>query len=120
MGYDPNELEEQAEEMSNRQLSGEIVGIEETDAETAYDGHNVGENRDVIVLEIELEGTTEEEPDTFKETYSLPKGASSWNNPDFQLGQYRDRYGKLPEEGDVVDITTNEDGYYRVDTGKED
>jgi len=124
MGYNPDDLEQEAEQAEQITAKGEITDIEETTASEAYDGNEVGDDREVlaVTVEPELDGDDDETSDvgSFDMIFSLPKGAASWNNPAFKLGKFKRRYGQLPREGMEIDLTTNENGFYRIDLSEAD
>ena len=108
-------LDEQARAVKEgRTWQGRIVSIVDSTAGEIFagaDGKKPVKNpeRDVIVIAVQLD-----DGEKFQTTFSLPASPKAWYNDKFKLGQYRKRYGKLPQVGDAVTVYIDGDGFYRI------
>lgn len=115
-GYDPSELNEEAEEAEPPAKEAVITDITETVAGEVY-GEDVDFDYDPtrVMIEVTAE-TTDEEAQEISETLALPESDKSWYNPNFKLGQFKNRYGSVPEEGMEIETTIDEDsGFLEFD-----
>ncbi|WP_292484759.1 hypothetical protein [Methanohalobium sp.] len=114
--YNPDALEEQAEESSPIEGTAEITNIEPSTVGKEYSGSSnmPGESqnlaidnpeRNCIVVEVEVEDLEQPISDIFPE----PKSEQSWSNPNFKLGQFRSYYGSVPREGMEIEYQTNQE-----------
>lgn len=113
MTYDPDELESQAEEVSSGDFdqTATIDSIETDVAESVFGDDVQGDpTQEMLIVTCDSDAGTE-----IQEIFSTPKGPLSWRNPNFKLGQFREKYGQVPEEGMEVEITVDENGFLAID-----
>lgn len=113
MTYNKAELEEQLSAVEDFEGSGEITEIEEKTAGELF-GDKAKSDKDREMIRLTVQTTVADEVEEFTETFSLPKGNFSWANEDFKLRRFREEYGELPEEGMIVKVKLNSDGYPRI------
>jgi len=108
MPYDPNDLNESAEssETEDPTETVEITSITETTAGAVYPDHVDVDDPTKPMIRVEAK-TSDGVP--VEETFALPQSDLAWHNPNFQLGQFRDTYGKVPEEGMEVEVAMDEE-----------
>lgn len=112
--YDPQALNEQEQNAEQNAGNAEITDITVTTAGDVY-GDDVSfdydENREMIIVTAE-----NDEDQEIEETFALPESERSWFNPNFQLGNFKERYGSVPTEGQEVDLAVDDEtGYLEVD-----
>jgi hypothetical protein len=116
MPYNPDEMEQAAEQREEETFDARITEIEETTAGDVYDGE--AEEPDREVIQCTVVASTDTEDMEFTDTFSMPKGPQSWHNPNFKLGKFQDHYGELPREDTQVEAEYNDDGFLRVKVGE--
>lgn len=106
-GYDPDALNEASENADEPDNQAEIQEIEETTAGNVYpDSVELDDpTKKMIRVVAETEDGT-----PVSEAFSLPTSDAAWYNPTFKLGQFKERYGTVPEVGMTVDVEMNDDG----------
>lgn len=111
--YDPDELNDEAEGNVDIDYTGVISDIDQTTAADIFgeDAHNP--DREVIEVLVDTEAG-----DDFTQVFSLPNPdnpARSWSNPNFKLGQFRSKYGSVPEQGMEVNLTVDDSGFLAIE-----
>ena len=91
-----------------------IRSIEESTAGEVFSGKDGDKpvknpDREVLVCSVEMD-----DGETFTQTFSQPTGKRSWQNENFKLGAFRNRYGSVPYEGMKVMVIVDTDGFYRI------
>lgn len=112
--YDPSELNDEAESAEPPAKEAVITDVTATTAGEVYGGDtDFSYDPDRPMIEVTAEVESGEE---ISEVMGLPESESSWFNPNFKLGQYKNRYGSVPHEGQEVETTINEDtGFLEID-----
>lgn len=111
-GYDPEALNNQAENAEPPEGKATIIDVNETVASEVYG--NADFDYDPTRLMIEVVADTGDNEIT--ETFGLPEGEESWFNPNFKLGNFRERYGSVPQEGMEVETEVDdESGFVGID-----
>lgn len=105
-GYNPDALNEEAENAEVPEGMATIIEINETVASEVY-GDDVDFDYDPTRKMIEVVADTGD--DEITETFALPESEKSWFNPRFKLGQFRETYGQVPEEGMEVSTEMDEE-----------
>lgn len=112
MGYDPSELNEQAESAEAPDGEATITEVVETTAGSVYENTNL-DNPDKGMIEVTAETADGQE---VTEVFGLPESESSWYNPNFKLGRFKERYGSVPAEDMTVEVSVDEDsGFLSID-----
>lgn len=113
-GYNPDDLNAQEESAEEPNGEAEITDISETVASEVY-GDNVDFDYDPTRVMIEVTALTTDGQEV-EDTFALPDGEMSWYNPNFKLGNFKDKYGSVPQEGQTVNVTVDEDtGFIGID-----
>lgn len=112
MPYEPDAMEQQAEQADEHTFSGEISEIEESTTGEVYGDEARNSDREVIIVSVTVETTTDTME--FSDTFSLPAGPQSWHNPNYKLGKFHEKYGELPRADMEVEVGYNDDGYLRI------
>lgn len=108
MGYNPDELNESAENPPETPDSATIDEVRETTAGSVFPESVDLDDPTKPMIEVVAE-TDDESSVPITDSFSLPQSDTAWNNPNFKLGQFREQYGKVPEEGMTVQVQMNEE-----------
>jgi len=114
MPYNPNELNQQAEDTDPSQFDGieaTIVSIEEKTASDIF-GEKTYSDPDKEMIEVTAEAPGDNQ---VKEVFALPVDDMSWVNPTFKLNRYKKKYNKMPEVDDTVTLTVNDSGFLAIE-----
>lgn len=111
MPYDPDELNESAENPPETPDSATITEVRETTAGAVFPETVDLDDPTKRMIEViaETDEADEESSVDITDSFSLPQSNTAWNNPNFKLGQFREQYGKVPEEGMSVSVQMNEE-----------
>lgn len=113
-GYNPEELNEAEENAESPDGEAEITDIQETTANEVYGGDvdfDYDPTRVMILVTAETADGQEVE-----DSFALPENDASWYNPNFKLGQFKERYGSVPSEGMTVQTVVDEEsGFLGID-----
>lgn len=118
MSYDPDKMAEEAERAKNvdgSDLEAQIVAVSQAKAREIFESPQGDPDREMVQAEVEVT-MPDGETATFEESFTTPKGAFSWRNPDFKLGQFKDTYGDVPRVGMEVEVGFNDSGQLRIVT----
>lgn len=111
-GYNPEALNEQAENAEIPEGEATIVSVEETVASEVYGDAEFDYDATRVMIRVLADDGENEIEDTF----ALPESEASWYNPNFKLGQFKERYGSVPKEGMTVETAVDEDsGFVGID-----
>lgn len=116
-GYDPDELNEQAENAEVPEGKGVITDIQETVANEVYGDVDFDYDRTKPMIGVTVDpNLDDDEIEEVTEAFSFPDSDASWYNPNFKLGQFRERYGSVPEEGMEVELSVDDEtGMVQID-----
>lgn len=111
-GYNPEELNEQAENAEVPEGEARIIEVNETVAGEVYGDVDFDYDPTRKMIEVVADDGENE----INETFALPKSENSWFNPNFKLGQFKEQYGSVPQVGMVVQTSVNdESGFVGID-----
>lgn len=116
-GYNPEDLNEQAENAEVPEGKAVITEVNETVASSVYGDVDFDYDPTKKMIEVVANPNIEDdEIDEITDTFALPESDASWHNPNFKLAQFREQYGTVPKEDMEVSISVNEEtGMIEID-----
>lgn len=116
-GYNPEQLNSEAENAEVPEGKAVIEEINETVASSVYGDVDFDYDPTKKMIEVVANPNIESDSvDEVTDTFALPESEASWHNPNFKLAQFRERYGSVPAEGMEVDVSVDEDtGMVQID-----
>ena len=114
-GYNPDELNDMADNAEIPDGKAVIESITETTANEVYGEADFDYDPTKVMIEVTAILSADSDVDEVTEVFALPENEASWLNPNFKLAQFKEHYGSVPREDMEVSVSVDDNGLLSID-----